>query len=131
MAELKLWFEAQLAEKRVEPNSALGKAIRYMLRHWGPLTMFLHVASAPIDNNVAERALKLVVLSRKNSLFYKTLVGAFVGDLFMSLIYTSKQMAVAPFAYLAALLRDSKLLSEDPSRWMPWNYKETLAGLPP
>lgn len=131
MAELKSWFEAQLAEKKVEPNSGLGKAIRYMLRHWGPLTMFLHVAGAPIDNNVAERALKLVVLSRKNSLFYKTLVGAFVGDLFMSLIYTSKQMAVDPFTYLAALLRHCKLLSEDPRRWMPWNYKETLAGLPP
>ena len=93
--------------------------------------MFLHVAGAPIDNNVAERALKLVVLCRKNSLFYKTLVGAFVGDLFMSLIYTSKQMAVDPFAYLAALLRHCRLLSEDPSRWMPWNYKETLAGLSP
>jgi hypothetical protein len=131
MMELKSWFEAKLAEKKVEPNSSLGIAIRYMLKHWEPLTMFLRVAGAPIDNNVAERAVKLVVLGRKNSLFYKTVVGAFVGDLFMSLIYTSKQMAVDPFSYLTALLRHCKLLSEDPSRWMPWNYKETIPGLPP
>jgi transposase len=131
MAELKSWFEAQLEEKKVEPNSGLGKAIRYMLRHWGPLTMFLHVAGAPIDNNVAERALKLVVLNRKNSLFYKTMVGAFVADLFMSLIFTCKQITADPFAYLTALLRHAGLLSEEPGRWMPWNYKETIAGLSP
>jgi hypothetical protein len=131
MTELKAWMEAQLAEKKVEPNSGLGKAIAYMIRHWTPLTMFLHVPGAPIDNNLAERVLKLVVLSRKNSLFYKTLVGAFVGDLFMSLISTCKQILVDPFSYLTALLRHRELLSKDPSLWMPWNYKETLAGLPP
>ena len=131
MTELKAWMEAQLAEKKVEPNSGLGKAIAYMIRHWKPLTMFLHVPGAPIDNTVCERALKLVVLHRRNSLFYKTLIGAFVGDLFMSLIHTCKQMLVDPFSYLTALLRHRELVSKDPSLWMPWNYKETLAGLPP
>lgn len=131
MMELKAWLEAQLEEKKVEPNSGLGKAIQYMLKHWEPLTMFLRVPGAPLDNNICERALKMVVLNRKNSLFYKTIKGALVGDLFMSLIYTCRQMAVSPFDYLTDLLRHHDLLSKDPARWMPWTYKETLAGLPP
>ena len=131
MGELKESFETQLAEKKVEPNSGLGKAMRYMLRHWGPLTMFLQIPGAPIDNNICERGIKLVVQHRKNSLFYKTILGAFVGDLFMSLIYTCKQMTADPFAYVTSLLCHSELISKDPSKWMPWNYKETLAALSP
>jgi transposase len=41
MKTLKEWMEAQLAEHKTEPNSGLGKAIQYMLRHWSPLTLFL------------------------------------------------------------------------------------------
>jgi transposase len=81
-------MEAQLAERKTEPNSGLGKAIRYMLRHWMPLTLFLREPGVPIDNNIVERILKKAILHRKNSLFYKTLNGARVGDLFMSLIHT-------------------------------------------
>jgi hypothetical protein len=51
-------------------------------------TLFLRQAGAPWDNNICERALKKAILHRKNSLFYKTLNGAHVGDLCMSLIYT-------------------------------------------
>ena len=86
MKTLHDWMEAQLAERKTEPNSGLGKAIRYMLRHWLPLTLFLREPGAPIDNNLVERVLKKAILHRKNSLFYKTLNGARVGDLFMSLI---------------------------------------------
>ena len=88
MKSLQEWMEAQLAEHKVEPNSGLGKAIQYMLRHWTPLTLFLRQAGTPVDNNLVERALKKAILHRKNSLFYKTENGAEVGDLFMSLIHT-------------------------------------------
>jgi transposase len=81
-------LEAQLGERKTDPNSGLGKAITYLLWHWCPLTTFLRVAGAPLDNNICERALKRAVLHRKNALFYKTLNGAQVGDLFMSLIHT-------------------------------------------
>jgi transposase len=74
-------MEAQFAERKTEPNSGLGKAITYLLRHWWPLTLFLLQARAPLDNNVVERALKRVVLHRKNALFYRTLNGAQLGDL--------------------------------------------------
>jgi transposase len=58
MDRLHIWLEAQLAERRTEPNSGLGQAISYLLRHWQPLTLFLRKAGSPLDNNIAERALK-------------------------------------------------------------------------
>lgn len=48
----------------MEPNSGLGKAIAYMLRHWEKLTLFLRTAGAPLDNNICERALKKAILHR-------------------------------------------------------------------
>ncbi len=84
MEELHRWLETQLAQKKAEPNSGLGQAITYLLRHWSGLTAFLREANAPLDNNLCERALKRAVLHRKNALFYKTLNGAQAGDLFMS-----------------------------------------------
>jgi hypothetical protein len=86
MTELHDWMETQLAEHKTEPNSGLGKAISYLLNHWTKLTVFLWQPGAPIDNNIVERALKKAILNRKNAFFYKTLNGAGVGDLFMSLI---------------------------------------------
>ena len=56
MQTLHEWMEAQLAERKTEPNSGLGKAIRYMLRHWLPLTLFLREPGAPIDNNLVTAA---------------------------------------------------------------------------
>jgi len=70
MKTLQQWMKAQLAEHKTEPNSGLGKAIQYMLRHWEPLTLFLREPGAPLDNNLVERALKKAILHRKNSLFY-------------------------------------------------------------
>ncbi|HKE24112.1 MAG TPA: IS66 family transposase [Bryobacteraceae bacterium] len=129
MKTLHEWMEAQLAERKTEPNSGLGKAIRYMLRHWLPLTLFLREPGAPIDNNLVERILKKAILHRKNSLFYKTLNGARVGDLFMSLIHTCELNGANPFDYLAELQRHGEQLKRSPSEWMPWNYLETLARL--
>lgn len=118
-------------EHRTEPNSGLGKAIQYMLRHWMPLTLFLRVAGAPLDNNVAERALKKAILHRENSLFYKTLHGAEVGDLYMSLIHTCELNGVNSFDYLTELQRHSSELRRAPADWMPWNYRATLARMRP
>ena len=123
------WMEAQLAEHKTEPNSGLGKAISYLLNHWTKLTLFLRQAGAPIDNNIVERALKKAILNRKNALFYKTLNGAGVGDLFMSLIHTCELNGANPFDYLTELLRHAGELKREPSEWMPWNYRETLARL--
>jgi transposase len=127
MDELHGWLQAQLAERKTEPNSGLGKAITYLLRHWKGLTLFLRQQGAPLDNNVCERALKRAVLHRKNALFYRTLNGAQVGDLFMSLIHTCQLCGANSFDYLIELQRHARELAEHPAEWMPWNYRETLA----
>jgi transposase len=129
MKRLHEWMETQLAEHKTEPNSGLGKAISYLLNHWPKLTLFLRQPGAPIDNNIVERALKKAILNRKNALFYKTLNGAGVGDLFMSLIHTCELNGANPFDYLTELQRHSEELKQKPSEWMPWNYRETLARL--
>ena len=72
MTRLHNWLKRQFEERLVEPNSALGEAISYMLNHWEKLTRFLHVPGAPLDSNICERALKKAILHRKNALFYKT-----------------------------------------------------------
>jgi len=126
MQQLHDWLKRQLDEKLVEPNSALGGAIRYMLNHWEKLTLFLRQAGAPLDNNVCERALKKAILHRKNALFYKTANGARVGDLFMSLIYTCELNDVNPFDYLTQLQEHADELAASPQLWMPWNYREVL-----
>ena len=123
------WMEAQFAEHKTEPNSGLGKAISYLLNHWPKLTLFLEQPGAPLDNNIVERALKKAILNRKNALFYKTLNGAGVGDLFMSLIHTCELNGANPFHYLSELLRHTEELKQKPSEWMPWNYRDTLARL--
>jgi hypothetical protein len=127
MQALHDWLTRQLGEKRTEPNSALGGAIGYMLRHWDPLTLFLRQAGAPLDNNLCERALKKAILHRKNALFYKTRNGARVGDLFMSLIYTCQLNQANPFDYLTQLQRHPDELASSPHLWMPWNYRAALA----
>ncbi len=131
MEALHGWLEAQLAEKKTEPNSGLGKAITYLLRHWKGLTAFLREAGAPLDNNICERALKRAVLHRKNALFYKTLHGAEVGDVLMSLIHTCQLCGANSFEYLTELQRHARELAVNPAQWMPWNYREALAHAPP
>jgi len=125
------WLTRQLDDKLTEPNSALGGAIRYMLRHWDKLTLFLREAGAPLDNNLCERALKKAILHRKNALFYKTANGARVGDLFMSLIYTCELNQANPLDYLTRLQQHADPLAADPTAWMPWNYRATLDALTP
>jgi transposase len=127
MAALSEWMRRQFAEHLIEPNSGLGEAIGYMQKRWDALTLFLRVPGVPLDNNITERALKRAILHRKNSLFYKTLKGARVGDIFMSLIYTAELAGAAPFEYLVALQRHAELLADSPGEWMPWNYKTALA----
>ena len=129
MNELHEWATKQVDSHSVEPNSGLGKAITYMLRHWAPLTLFLRHAGAPLDNNICERALKKAILHRKNSSFYKTLNGAYTGDVFMSLIHTTELCGGNTFEYLVALLKNADAVEVSPADWLPWTYIATLRDL--
>ena len=116
MEELRVWFVRQFEDRLVEPNSALGAMISYMLKYWDRLTLFLRVPGAPLDNNICERALKRAILHRKNALFYKTCRGARVGDLFMSLIHTCQLCGANAFDYLTELERHAGELSAGPEQ---------------
>lgn len=123
MDQLHQWCKKQLDEKIVEPNSGLGKAIKYLLNHWEKLTRFLKVPGAPLDNNICERGLKSAIVHRKNSLFYRSRRGAYVGDLFMSLIHTCQLAGVNPLEYLTWLLKNIQKIPDDPFEYMPWKYQ--------
>lgn len=123
---LRSWLDTQIKDNLVEPNSGLGQAVTYMIKHWYELTQFLRVPGAPLDNNICEQGLKRCILHRKNSLFYKTEHGAYIGDMFMSLIHTCNLMKVNAFDYLVALKKFSDQVFKDPSSWMPWNYRTTM-----
>lgn len=129
MESLKESLQKQFDQRRVEPNSSMGKAITYMLNHWEPLTLFLRVPGAPLDNNICEQMLKRAILHRKNALFFKTEHGAYIGDLFMSLIHTCTLNHVNPFHYLTTLQKHSSELFKNPKGWLPWNYQQTVTNL--
>lgn len=122
-------MQRELDDKRIEPNSDMGRAFNYFLKGWGKFTLFLRKAGAPLDNNFAERVLKRSIRNRRASLFYKTQHGADVGDLYMALIHTAHLHGVNPFAYLTAMLRNYKAVAENPAGWMPWTFRKTLASL--
>ncbi len=131
MERLETWMREKIDHKHVEPNSGLGQAIGYMLKHWKPLTSFLRHPGAPLDNNRCEQALKMAILHRKNSLSYKTLGGARTGDLFMSLIHTCRLNRINPFAYLLAVATHAENVKLQPAAWLPWNYPQADALDPP
>ena len=126
MAKLKTWLEGQLNERLVEPNSSLGKAFQYLLNHWHPLTQFLRVPGAPLDNNTVERALKLMIRQRRNSLFYASTHSAYVASVLTS-VATCAQAGINALAYLVALQTHRAEVFRNPSAWLPWNYTEQLA----
>jgi len=127
MKALHDWMTKQFDEHLVEPNSGLGAALRYLIKHWEPLTLFLRQAGASLDNNVCERALKRAILHRKGSMFYKNPTGAEVGDIYMSVIHTCRLCDVNPFDYLQALQKNAPAVTDRPAQWLPWNYREQLA----
>jgi transposase len=128
MDELKRWLDTQINDHLVEPNSALGKAIGYMQRHWVTLTQFLSVPGAPLDNNLAERALKLFIRQRNNSLFYKSEYSAYIASVLTSLIATCLYAGVNAVEYLVALQEHRTEVFADPAAWLPWVYASSRAS---
>jgi hypothetical protein len=127
MEGLKQWLTTQGDARLVEPNSSLGKAIAYLLGHWETLTRFFTVPGAPLENNLAERALKLFIRQRKNSLFYRTEHSAYIASVLTSLIATCLQAGVNAFEYLVALQEHRAEVVANPAAWVPWTYQAQAA----
>jgi hypothetical protein len=126
MDALKTWLDTQMADRLVEPNSSLGKAMAYMQEHWETLTRFLTIAGAPLDNNLVERALKLFIRQRKNSLFYKTAYSAYIASVLISVIATCLHAGVNALDYLVALQEHRAAVFANPEAWLPWRYQAHL-----
>lgn len=124
MAELKAYLEEQKLE--FEPNSVSGKAIDYILNRWTQLSQFLRYAHAPLDTNIVERALKLVIQVRKSALFYKSLSSAAFASYVQSALYSAAQNEINPCDYMRALINNEKAVIQNPKNWLPWHYKKTL-----
>lgn len=124
MMELKAYLEEQKPE--FEPNSVAGKAIEYILSRWTELSQFLRYAQAPLDTNIVERALKLVIQVRKSSMFYKSLSSAAFASYVQSALYSAAQNEINPCDYMAALIENEQAVIQNPQKWLPWHYKKTL-----
>lgn len=124
MDELKLFLDKQSSE--FEPNSLPGKAIEYVVKRWTELSQFLRFAHAPLDTNLVEQALKLIIQLRKSSMFFKTLSSAEFASHVQTAIYSAAQNDINPCDYMVALIENEEAVIENPRNWLPWHYEETL-----
>ncbi len=124
MDELKAYLESQ--RDQFEPNGVAGKAIAYILTRFTELSQFLRHADAPLDTNIVERALKLVIQTRKSSMFYKSLSSAEFASHVQSALYSAAQNDVNPHAYMTAILENQDAVIKDAPAWLPWCYKDAL-----
>ena len=122
MMEVKAKCQQLLENHAVEPNSSLGQAIKYMLKHWCGLTEFLRTPGVPLDNNFLEGQLRLAVLNRRNWLFYKTLIGALVGDVITSTIKTCDANNKNSFDYLVWVQKNAEDVRKNPGNYLPWHF---------
>ena len=121
----KTWADEQL--RRISGKTALGKAFRYTLNRWEALTCFATDGRLSIDNNLSERLLRGVAITRKNFMFVGSDRGGDRAALFYTLIETAKLNGLDPEAYIAAVIdrmakgHNSKALDA----LLPWNFKTT------
>src|SRR4051794_10449419 len=121
---LHAWLTAQLG--RVSGKSALAKAIRYALRHWQGLVLFLEDGRLELDSNTIERAIRPIALGRKNSLFAGSDGGACHWAIVASLVATAKLNGVEPLAWLTDVLErvvSGRTKAHELERLLPWAWK--------
>ncbi|UEQ03877.1 IS66 family transposase [Halomonas profundus] len=123
--QLRTWLDKSLAQ--VLPKSALGKALHYLNNQWPRLTRFLNDGVIPLDNNLAENAIRPFVVGRKNWLFSHTPSGAQASAAIYSLIETAKANGLSPYDYLQHVFETLPSLNDDDlNTLLPWQWKETL-----
>ena len=129
---LHAWLHDHLG--RVSAASDLAKAIRYAIRHWDRLVVFLDDGRVEMDTNVVERAIRPNALTRKNALFAGSDGGARSWATAMTLIQTAKLNGVEPTAWLTDVLErvvSGRTKAHELHSLLPWNWRATSeADLP-
>ena len=112
-------------DRNAAPQSAFGKAIRYLLEQWPYLTAYLQDGRLEISNNRAERSIKPFVVDRKNFLFANTPGGASSSAVMFSLIETAKENGLDPYRYLLHVLKAAPQmdLTQDVHNLLPWSVQ--------
>jgi transposase len=126
---LHAWLTVQLG--RVSGRSTLAEAIRYALRHWTGLVLFLDDGRLELDTNTVERAIRPIALGRKNSLFAGSDGGARHWAIVASLVATAKLNGVEPLAWLTDVLErmvSGRTKANELERLLPWAWKAEQAG---
>jgi transposase len=121
---MKTWLEGELA--RVSAKSALAEAIRYALRRWNELSLFLEDGRVEIDSNTVERTIRPIKLGAKNHLFAGSDGGAESWAVIASLIQTAKLNEIEPFAYLRDVLEQivsGRTKASELGSLLPWAWK--------
>ena len=126
LESLRQWFEATLP--KLSRKSDTTAAIRYALSRWDALLRYSNDGHIEIDNNAAERALRMVALGRKNYLFAGPDTGGERAAAIYSLIGSAKISGLDPEAYLREVL--SRIADHPITRieeLLPWNIAVSLA----
>ena len=126
---LHVWLEDHVG--RVSAASDLAEAIRYALRHWSGLLVFLDDGRVEMDTNTVERAIRLITLNRKNALFAGNDGGARHWAIALTLIQTAKLNGVDPMAYLTDVLErvvSGRTKAHALQTLLPWNWSPSAAG---
>ena len=121
LSQLKNWLEK--TQPQVMPQSVLGKAVNYLANNWSRLERYTEAGFLPIDNNVAERAVKPFVIGRKAWLFSDTPRGATASAQIYSLVETSKVNGQEPYTWLRHVLERLPHAQSvaDYEALLPWN----------
>ncbi len=127
MDGLTRWLDMQIDAHLVAPKSALGQAMVSMQSHWETLTRFVPITGAPLDHHSVERALKLFIRQRKNSLFDQSTHSASMASVLTSVIATCLYAGVKALDDLVALQEHRAAVCADPSAWLPWTSHARLA----
>jgi len=112
---------------RIQGVHTQGGYAEFVLAPARNLTRFLQVERAPLDTHIVERALKLIIRQRKNSLFYATEHSAYIASMLTSLIATCLHAGVNALEYLVTLQEHRAAVFGNPAAWLPWNYHTNLA----
>lgn len=110
-------------KRKTLPKSPVGKAIRYALNHWRALCNYLRDGILEIDNNTSERAIKPLVIGRKNYLFAGSHEGAKRAAIIYSIIETCKLNGINAWDYMNDVLkRLPTTLNKDIKTLYPYNW---------
>ncbi len=111
-----------LTSQKVIESSPLGKAIKYTLGQWPKLIRYAEYGHLSIDNNRAERAIKSLVIGRKNGLFSTNPLDADASALLYSIIETAKANGLILYDYMVKCMKELAKPGSDINALLPWNF---------